>query len=451
MDYEGSYYGDEEGLGEEWAFLSDDEGRVWLEGRRGDGAGRIGRFVIKAIGDKICPGDDFLLSFGLSGEGEVRGRAEEGDFCGVYDKKLLWRANLYIGERGEDWNDRHPWNSEENEWNRYHDGVSLFTGLNDLPMADSSQITFNGESVGIDVPGGQNIKIFPYSPIRRAADDKESIRGRISYSYPSHPREKAEGDAGSMDSPFDFIKKMLLEKKLQHEKDDSWDSAEAPEGIYGNYERSRDGGTTAYLPGLGIYYYDKNHDSLDDSVEADVVGRDIFGGWEIEAGTDCIGFVQRSKSYDGNEYVWRDLMKGMTEYGNGVGSEDITNVMNCYDTVRNSNTRIYPYIGSASRKITSSNDKYVENDEAKFLNVEKLVPGDIFFYGDDVTGSSKGHHIAIVQEIEYGELGRETDIAKITLIESTLDGYIQYVQKGNSIENYNAKGKNWFLVRLMSK
>ncbi|WP_026295142.1 hypothetical protein, partial [Sediminispirochaeta bajacaliforniensis] len=44
VDYEGSYYGDEEGLGEEWAFLSDDEGRVWLEGRRGDGAGRIGRF-----------------------------------------------------------------------------------------------------------------------------------------------------------------------------------------------------------------------------------------------------------------------------------------------------------------------------------------------------------------------------------------------------------------------
>lgn len=35
----------------------------------------------------------------------------------VYDHKMLWRANLYIDEGGEDWNDLHPWDSDENEWN----------------------------------------------------------------------------------------------------------------------------------------------------------------------------------------------------------------------------------------------------------------------------------------------------------------------------------------------
>jgi hypothetical protein len=165
LNERGSYYGDEEGLGDEWSFLSDDEGRVWLEGRRGDGAGRIGRFVIKAIGDKICPGDDFLLSFGLSGEGEVRGRAEEGDFCGVYDKKLLWRANLYIGERGEDWNDTHPWNSEENEWNLPKTG---YTG----------------------VLGGQVIEIPAFTPVRSVGEgESNTIKNSVAYdvsgnSYP---------------------------------------------------------------------------------------------------------------------------------------------------------------------------------------------------------------------------------------------------------------------------
>jgi hypothetical protein len=47
----------------------------------------------------IRPGDDILLRFALLDYPDISpATADEGDFLAVYDKKLLWRAQLYIDE-----------------------------------------------------------------------------------------------------------------------------------------------------------------------------------------------------------------------------------------------------------------------------------------------------------------------------------------------------------------
>jgi hypothetical protein len=74
-------------------------------------------FALRVKSGTICPGDDFLLRFGLAENESIVGTAAAADYCAVYDKKLLWRANLYIDEGGGDWNNVHPWNNPvNNEW-----------------------------------------------------------------------------------------------------------------------------------------------------------------------------------------------------------------------------------------------------------------------------------------------------------------------------------------------
>jgi hypothetical protein len=78
-------------------------------------------------------GDDLLLIFKVKSKnsrGEILSendfRVSDSDYIAVYDKKMLWRANLYIAKPEEelgdiDWNTAHSWTGEEgygaNEWN----------------------------------------------------------------------------------------------------------------------------------------------------------------------------------------------------------------------------------------------------------------------------------------------------------------------------------------------
>ncbi|ULQ58749.1 hypothetical protein K7I13_09315 [Brucepastera parasyntrophica] len=194
------------------------------------------------------PGDDLLLKFGLRKAGEAgvmtvgADKAEavvgENDYIAVYDKKLVWRANLYIDEEDTDWNNMHPWNAPPgenlkaqggnpvwgrltasnasswdgdrwgyNEWNRKWDGTGTvaesFVGLKDLPVGDGKQV----------------VQYFPVTPIRTLGGTISNpnatniLNNTVAYSYPLHSYEpNSDGEAGSMDSPFDYIKKMLIQK-----------------------------------------------------------------------------------------------------------------------------------------------------------------------------------------------------------------------------------------------
>ncbi len=189
-------------------------------------------FGIRPIGNtSIKPGDDIVMSVGLRKKLEpgakpwLESDLAEKDYLAVYDKKMLWRANLYIDEGVEDWNETHPWNAPpsggatpsspkwwtsewgNNEWNRLHDGTVsnpvAITGLNQLPAGDGKQV----------------IKLTSFTPIRTLGnkDNPTStniITKTVAYSYPDHEYEPSDGDSGSMDSPFDYNKKMQLQITL---------------------------------------------------------------------------------------------------------------------------------------------------------------------------------------------------------------------------------------------
>ncbi|QEN04196.1 hypothetical protein EW093_05580 [Thiospirochaeta perfilievii] len=80
------------------------------------------QFGVRPINSKIRPGDDFLLRFAKQDNLEVQGVSKDKDFLAVYDKKLLWRANLFIDNdtdkkygirtpSSKDWNEQNPWNA----------------------------------------------------------------------------------------------------------------------------------------------------------------------------------------------------------------------------------------------------------------------------------------------------------------------------------------------------
>lgn len=105
------------------------------------------------------PGDDYILGLKVTdGKALYEIDCNEKDYIAVYDKKMLWRANLYIDEGSEDWNNVHPWNVPaegtdggpawwdgdgsqtavqrwgNNEWNKKADGTS----------GDGKQISIEG-------------------------------------------------------------------------------------------------------------------------------------------------------------------------------------------------------------------------------------------------------------------------------------------------------------------
>ena len=55
------------------------------------------------------PGDDIQIQFKIGGAAVTS--LSLAPRLAVYDKKELWRANLYIDDTktGNDWNDQHPW------------------------------------------------------------------------------------------------------------------------------------------------------------------------------------------------------------------------------------------------------------------------------------------------------------------------------------------------------
>jgi hypothetical protein len=241
-----------------------------------------------------------------------------------------------------------------------------------------------------------------------------------------------------MDSPFDYNKKVLLEKDLIAATDannSNWANTYAPDNRWTHYARSTANGNTAYLPSLGNYYHFPNSPYKEPEANANFIN-----GWEREAGTDCIGFAQRCASYSNNRYTWADLPAGMAEFNNSAGTNNYTLVLNSYN-----NTRRYPYLDETSWEISKKALVGAPKD------LSKIIPGDIFYYCDNDEGTSGGQHIAIVRSIEYDDNTRTTDIMRIHLIESTFDctdinNRIIHVINHKTVSSYN--GTDWFIVRL---
>lgn len=147
---------------------------------------------------------------------------------GVDDKKLLGCANLYIAEGAHDGNNLNPWNAPPaanspvppeiaswwepawgySEWNRSwsSDLANVgngFQGLNTLPVGNGAQTVRFPRVTPLRALGGT----------RTTPNSTNYLENTVAYSFPQHSSEPGTGDAGSQDSPFDYIKKILVQRQ----------------------------------------------------------------------------------------------------------------------------------------------------------------------------------------------------------------------------------------------
>jgi len=165
------------------------------------------------------PGDDLLLQFSLTLKSTNKvansGSVRDSDYVAVYDKKMLWRANLYIDEgTGVDWNELHPWNApasvsardaaENPLWGRSSAGAwdGARWGCNEWNKTYSFQSTFNIASMDnpsdTKMPGGQTSWLHPF--IWPVTGTEKT--GAVSYDY------------NGQDNPFVFDNKMDQQELL---------------------------------------------------------------------------------------------------------------------------------------------------------------------------------------------------------------------------------------------
>ncbi len=328
--------------------------------------------------------------------------------------------------------------------------------------------------------------------------------GAVSYSYPADGNSEGTeywDPHGHMDSPFDFNQELLRQKELlakgfnknglkfkkmkgqwpagiatpqdfgsfaayeanavDIENDltadaewykkvptiESWNETYAPGGKWFQYIRTKIGTTIPFLPGLGLHYHKNNNGIRDylgrtddgtESANDDVVGTisDM-----VEAGTDCLGFVQRAALYKENSYKWRAKMlpSGYAETGSVIDAPTAHN-------------RIYPRILTDALEV-GLNTSYVYSDlildeeQAEIANnIRRIVPGDIFYYGNP-------GHIAIVNAVAYEDDGT-ADLSGITLIEATYEWNDSpnrralFVLNKNTVQSYTGLNRGWKIVRL---
>lgn len=336
---------------------------LWFECSEGS----TDKFAISAETDNgFRPGDDFILQFAVADydkvgiDGSVTGEVPEGDFLAMYDKKMLWRANLYIDEGDDffnetsipvDWNDRCPW-IEGNEWN-----------------------TQNGN-------GGQVI-----TPVNVTSHNDSTVTDSVCYSL------------AAQDSPFEYNDKMLNHQlpllsfiydsqgNVDDSNPDRWDETTAPGNLWDNYESN-------IIDNNGITYYPyrpgySSHDSSNG--DKNTPGK--------SSGVDCTGFIQRSKSYNGEFY-------SLPSIG-----------MRYWDTFEDTDpNRRYLTVTDDNNVSESHHNMWRVTIAPEFgepHSLEKLVPGDIVYWWHN-----GGYHVTMINKLEYDDETRNTDTVRINLIEA---------------------------------
>ncbi len=445
--------------------------------------------------ERAYPGDDLFLSFTAENstnksDDKLVFQAKDSDYIAVYDKKLLWRANLYIEQKESalgdiDWNNAHPWNvppadgvAQEgvcpkswsdswgyNEWNRKMAPDPQFTGtatvgLSNLPAGNGGQVVTFPEFTPLrtipagQIPGSDNV-----------------LSKTVAYSYPDHPEEKpdnSKGDAGSMDSPFDFVWKMEKQKTLLASAYDtsgntktatstsSWDDTKSPKDTWNKYKRGSPAaaGTEAkqaFIPGLGLYYGARNKGYSTIYDETGLPGKsDETWNWKytFEAGTDCVGFAQRTSSYKYcRHYEWFTLPDGIMDAGNA----DYNAVQNLYNSNRHipretsyGNSIIHNKVGIESNAYFDTSEDSIASmneNQKKLLHckLEKIVPGDIWMKESSKSPGSWNAHIAVVAYVPQNalELSVSDLMNQIILVEAEFTNKIQSVIKVLSVGDYN--------------
>jgi hypothetical protein len=287
----------------------------------------------------------------------------------------------------------------------------------------------------------------------------ENVIGKtVAYSYPDHPEEKpadSKGDAGNMDSPFDFVWKMKQQQTALEENTEGASTISSVLATNNQWKNYKKGTSTRqlFIPSLGLLYgfpTNGNNESPWNAADNTTNTMDDADYWNwkytFEAGTDCVGFAQRSASYkDCRHYKWVTLPDGIMDAGN-------TN----YNTVLNgySNNRNYPsnatesngggWAYNADDILSKSNESITASTDEHFEALQKVVPGDIWVKDSPNKPNGdqdewKHNHIAVVAYIppNASELSVSDLMNQIILVEAEYNNKIQSVIKVLSIGDYN--------------
>lgn len=443
------------------------------------------------------PGDDLLLEFSIKEEEkeEIKEvRVSSKDYIAVYDKKMIWRANLFIAEgeevlSGEDWNDAHTWNAPtsgekdekewygKNEWNRRYD----------LNQEETKEIKTLPEG-----DGGQVVNFTSWTALR-GMNEKEAknYSDRVAYDYPQ-PKTKEGKYINAWDSPFDFVYKMEQQKEgIREHKYETYEAEEGEEEVaaeekivkfinedkteiksegtirvkvrdlkgwnvttapYGKWRYYQREGEKGFVPGIGLFLHAPSHsynDVIYNSSQAGSVKIEMIN--RKSAGTDCIGFAERTASYDGNKYKWKNLPKGWIEGEDPDKEERYKNGEFVTRYPQNQNDKASNIILSKEKIGTVEGEKkdnnfFINNigeEKAPTKNqldsikaqFEKVIPGDVITYKNE---KDEYAHIGVITDVNYEGIEKAQSIVSIMdniqVIESNFGSYINYVKKGMSTD-----------------
>jgi hypothetical protein len=369
------------------------EGKLFA--RLNDGSNRNYYPGIRPLGPGGAkPGDDLLLEFAArprdSAEPfryeinsdlgtvvlETRFRAAEKDYLAVYDKKLLWRANLYIDEGDGDWNDLHPWNAPPQSGEKTSVWWDLSWGYN----------SWNSGSAAA-VPGGQVTAIAPWT----RWNDNATVFGAVAYGWgcwDSVPgfneelNEQRELIAQGRDREHQNYQPAEFERLL-------WtrDSA-APNRSWQNYVfpgRKQVNNTMQYHKALTQVELDENKQHLYfvNGSPASIPGLSTY--WEAQetsqyeynqilrtSGIDCSGLAHRSALYEGSPYYV--AKNSASKYGTTTFGDNTSAAL----LIRDTGWKLEDQTSTAAR----------ERDRDL---ISRAVPGDIFV--------RSGIHVVIIQDL----------------------------------------------------
>lgn len=398
--------------------------------------------------DNIKPGDDFLLRFGLAKNNQILGVANEEDFVAIYDKKLLWRANLFISET-KDWNDFNSWNapinvvglygnstdhplwhgfnsnSEEiwfgpNEWNYFFkDANSTFkyTGSefgSEPNKEDLSELTPGDGKQVVSIPN--SVFYNPGSALNRV------VSGYTSYNF------------ARTSTPFEYKYQIESQDKIMS------DNTVDLEDNWFNYS------DTSYRPGLKDVsrHGDIPYTYGSPQIPFKQPSKKVNEPQMLEAGIDCGGLLYASEMYEDTPYIRRVL-----ESGEMISAQDGSRQDSIHDA--GAGTEAYDYPISNNTYIIMEYSDYDDETGAEPENRKMVIPGDIIYYTKD-----SNYHVMLVHDVIYSNDTRNVTLDGIKIIESTHSGLIVPALYGvgndNKLDFYHTeKKKKWLLGRIKTK
>jgi hypothetical protein len=403
-------------------------------------------FAIRPLENNIRPGDDILLRFSLRDRPEKGiAVADDSDFMAVYDKKMLWRANLYIDEGAKDWNNVHPWNAPFDD-----SAEAVYPGNDDIIWYGKNE--WNKNEDGMRGNGGQVIEI---------ADWTRYHDNNIFQNDNTHVEKAVAYTTCGIDSPFKFNEKMnhqmnILDKFIKEgshgytQNSAGWNKTTAPvdkeninaSGIedwnnyyyLGNGEYSEDWtkGMFTCLDGKTYYAYTPGYSAIRNFVLGTYKGDDssFTNVAHQAAGTDCVCFVQKVCDYSGNQIKLNDF----------TGRSNDWKTDNTYFNNLEYKTGIY----NESNKIMDDKGIFYES---QMFDIP-IVPGDII-YCFNASGEKK--HAMIVDRIKYNDTDenkRRIKRGQIYLIEAA-SGFnsdysvIKYQNYWDHYRNNKRDCKDW--------